>query len=31
MPDNPVEVQYEPGYRLGYESDKKFYFNNHLK
>merc|ERR1719436_909669 len=31
MPDNPVEVQYEPGYRLGYETDKKFYFNNHLK
>ena len=31
MPDNPVEVQYEPGYRLGYEKDGKFYFNNHLK
>jgi len=31
MPDNPVEVQYEPGYRLGYDKDKKFYFNNHLK
>jgi hypothetical protein len=31
MPDNPVEVQYEPGYRLGYEKDGKSYFNNHLK
>ena len=31
MPDNPVEVQYEPGYRLGYENGGKFYFNNHLK
>jgi transmembrane 9 superfamily protein 2/4 len=31
MPDNPVEVQYEPGYRLGYEKDRKVYFNNHLK
>ena len=32
MPDNPVEVQYEPGYRLGYEQmDGKFFFNNHLK
>ena len=31
MPDNPVEVQYEPGYRLGYENGGKFFFNNHLK
>merc|ERR1719402_2025833 len=30
MPDNPVEVQYEPGYRLGYENGGKFFFNNHL-
>ena len=27
MPDNPVEVQYEPGYRLGYENGGKFFFN----
>ena len=32
MPDNPVEVQYEPGYRLGFTGKEgKLYFNNHLK
>ena len=30
MPDTG-EVQYEPGYRLGYHSNGKNYINNHLK
>jgi len=30
MPDTD-EVQYEPGYRLGYHSNGKNYINNHLK
>merc|ERR1719308_126901 len=30
LPDTN-EVQYEPGYRLGFEKDGKSYINNHLK
>ena len=30
LPDT-LEVQYEPGYRLGFAKDGKSYLNNHLK